>query len=127
VAFEDALEHVAVPRVTVEQVGWIEGEPEEDRDRPGIPFACVLFMPLGPEQSASRGARVVKRPTLLCSYLDHDGNVVSLSPKDKLDVTAPKLTGPDPVRWQIDGSVQPFGPPGDETIGSQVILKRVDE
>jgi hypothetical protein len=70
---------------------------------------------------------VVRRPLLLLSALDEDGQPVAVSSADLLDITAPELTGPSAVRWQVDGYPQPFGKPGESIIGSQCNLRRVDD
>lgn len=127
--YEDVLVHTAVPAVRKEEGGaWVQGEPSNESDpRPGVPVACCLFLPLSGEQQAPRGRRAVRVPLLLLSHTDEDGADVDLGPADEVDVTAPELTGPDPVRWQIDGYPQPFGPPGEELIGKQVNVKRVED
>lgn len=142
-AYDDVLVHTAVPvkptqaaddpdTAGVDERNWIEGEPDDsgasaEGGTPGTPIDCCLFLPLGTEEKPRRGRRVVTVPTLLFAVEDTAGVEVQLSPADQLDVTAPEVTGPDPIRWQVDGGVQPFGPPGEDLIGKQVAVKRVDD
>lgn len=128
--YDDVLVHVAQPVRTETGTTWIEGVPEETEQTPvtGEQFPCCLFLPLAGEQIPPRGRRVVKVPTLLMATYDNAGNSVSIGPADELLVTAPELPGhATPVRYQVDGAPQPFGPPGEELVGLQVTLKRVED
>lgn len=109
-----------------EQAGpKVDGRPATE-DVPGTPFDCCLFLP-APGGEDQRQGRRVKRPTLLIATLDRAADAVVLSGKVKVDVTAPELTGPEPVRWQLDGDPQPFGPPGDVPVGMQATLRRIED
>lgn len=122
--YDDILVHLGVPVETREDTaGWAEGEPDTPEQVP-VPeraFGCCLFLPGSSEETGGRGSRQVKRPTLLLPP------GLPVTRKDQVDVTAAELTGPDPVRWQVEGDPQPFGKPGEATIGSQVTLRRVEE
>lgn len=126
--YEDVLVHLATPLTVVTAENWLGGDPDED-EVPLTPIPVCLFLPLGGEEnSAPRGRRSIRRPTLLMGERDLADDLTDyLVPSDQLDVLAPELTGPDPLRWQIDGWSQPFGPPGEEPIGRQAILKRVED
>lgn len=135
--YDDVLVHRATPvaamQVTDGEDEYIEGEPDEDwiegepdvDEVPGTPFDCCLFLPQGTEQAAPRGRRTITRPTLLLAAEDDEGLPVLAAAELLLDIVAEELTGPTPVRWQVDGDPQPFGKPGTSIIGSQVALKRV--
>lgn len=125
-SYEDALAHRAIPVGTVTAGNWIEGDPDEEEDA-GTGFDCALFLPMGGEQNPPRGRRAVRTPTLLLAPLDDRGELVTVSPEDQLDITAPEITGPSALRWQVNGFPQPFGPPGEPIIGSQVTLVRVED
>ena len=126
-AYGSVLQHRAVPLRPREDGPWIEGEPEIEDDE-GTPFDCALFLPLSAEDGAApRGRRQVRRPTLLLPPTDDDDVELTVSHADLLDVTAPELTGPEAVRWQVESGPQPFGRPGDPLVGSQVMLKRVED
>lgn len=96
-------------------------------------FACCLFLPLGDEVPDARGGRQVRRPTLLVMPLDEVDAPVALGPKVIVGIVAPELNvaeglAPDvEVRWQVQGSAQPMGKPGDDIIGFQVNLLRVED
>lgn len=128
--YEDVLVHTATPLLWVTGPNWIEGEPDENRV-PGTPFACCLFLPLPGQAQPRRGRRVVSVPTLLLATHDLADSPVDVRASDELDITAPELPppwgGPDPVRWQVEGDPQPFGPPGEDLVGMQVALKRVED
>lgn len=127
-AYDDVLQHEATPLITLtDPVNWIEGDPDED-EVPVTPVPCALFLPLGGEDNQTpRGRRSIRRPTLLLAQEDLLGDPVELSTEDRLSILAPELTGPEPLTWQIDGHTQPFGRPGEEPIGKQVIVKRVED
>lgn len=82
----------------------------------GPKFPCCLFLPLPGEEN--RRGRSVVEPTVL---LPGTENVVRTQ---RLVITAPEVTGPNPVEWQVLG-VQPFGPPGKPLVGKQATLRRV--
>lgn len=122
---DDVLVHTGRP-VSPEQAGpKVDGKAVIE-DVPGTPFDCVLFLP-SPGGEEDRGRRVVKRPTLLMGPEDRAGERVALSGQQKVLVTAPELTGGDPVLWQVEGNVQAFGKPGEDVIGSQATLRRVED
>lgn len=125
-SFIDSTGHLATPILQLEEAEWHEGEPDV-ADAAFTPFECALFLPLGQEQDTPRGRRVIKRPTLLASPVDLLNDDIVLEADGFLDITATELTGADPVRWQVDGAAQPFGRPGDEPIGFQTYLKRVED
>jgi hypothetical protein len=119
------LVHTGRP-VVPEQTGpKVDGKAQVN-DEPGTPFDCVLFLP-APGGEEDRGRRVVKRPTLLFGPFDRAGEPVTLAGKQKVLVTAPELTGPDAVLWQVEGNVQAFGKPGRPIKGSQATLRRVED
>lgn len=104
---------------------WIEGEPDE-KEVEGQTFDCFLSLAATPEEDTPIRRRRVKKPTLLYEAEDDDGNVIALAPEDELLITAEELTGPDPVRWQVDGEPLPLAPPG-RLIGFEAKLKRVED
>lgn len=128
------LVHVATPVAFVEgepDDEWIEGEPGEAGPEPvpGVAFPAVLFLPQGQEDSNRPRSQKVSRPTLLYEPVNADTGVpvAKLSADDELMVRAPELafwTGAEEARWQVDGTPQPFGPPG-TVIGVQAVLKQV--
>jgi hypothetical protein len=125
VPFEDILVHTGRP-VTAEQAGpKVDGKARLE-DVPGTPFDCVLFLP-APAAEAERQGRRVRRPTLMFGPLDRAGEPVTLGAKANVLVTAQELTGPDGVLWQVDGDPQPLGKPGEDIIGSQASLVRVED
>lgn len=145
-AYEDVLVHTATPYYTtvvpddedttdIDESNWIEGEPDDTGNTPspgggaaGTPFACCLFLPQSPEQGPPRGRRVVRVPTLLMAPEDNEGTALMLSPADTVSITAPELPGhANGVLYQVEGEPQPFGPPGDDLIGMQATLKRVED
>jgi hypothetical protein len=128
------LVHTATPIRTVEDgdaVEWIEGEPGESGPEPvrQDAFPAVLFLPQGSEESDHPRSKKVSRPTLLYEPINADTGeaVPELTADDELMVEAVELaqwTGATEARWQVDGTPQPFGPPG-RVIGVQVTLKQV--
>lgn len=143
------LVHVGTPLVYVEGAAddeWIEGEPGEDGPEPsqGSTFPCVLFLPLGQEESPggeSPRGRKVSRPTIMfeparpLDWSEDPGVAIEVGPDDELLILAPELAGhfaqvedaaPGTGRWQVDGRPQPFGPPG-RVIGVQAALKQVSD
>ena len=134
------LVHRATPVLLTDGAGatWIEGEraaaPTPTR---GTAFPCVLFLPLGSEDESQPRSRKITRPTLMWEPVDFDGVAlaVPVGADHELLVSAPELAGyfdqaegePDGTgRWQVEGSPQPFGPPG-RVIGYQATLKQVAE
>jgi hypothetical protein len=89
----------------------------------------VLFLPQGTEEQGQPRSRKFSRPTLLYEPVNADTGAATpdLTGDDELMVLAPELaqwTGADEARWQVEGTPQPFGPPG-RVIGVQVTLKQV--
>lgn len=123
--FEDILVHTGRP-VAPETTGPKVNGKATVEDVQGTPFSCCLFLP-APGGEEDRGGRRVKRPTLLVSPVDRSGEPVTVAAKLKLLVTAPELTGPTAVLWQVEGDPQPFGKPGEPLIGSQATLRRVED
>lgn len=119
--------HTATPVTEVEsddEATWAAGEPEKTVTT-GEAFPCVLFLPLGKRED-TRG-RQVREPTLLWEAFNEEGEpMVPVKENDELLILAEELTGADPVRWQVNGEPQPFGPPG-EVIGYQATLIRVSD
>lgn len=138
-AFEDVLVHTAVP-LEVGEGTYVEGHFVPGEPEPGNPFACVLFLPDPSSEDASPqviyGRRIVQ-PTLLYSprrlLPPAPAEMVALAPEDEVDVTAPEINVAEgreagaALRWQVAGRPQPFGRPGDEPVGFQVTLRRVEE
>lgn len=113
-----------VETTTSDLAQWAEGEPDETPTT-STPFDCVLFLPQSTRQD--RRGRQVKEPTLMWDGLNCDGtSAPRLSEAQELRVTACELTGPDPVRWQINGDPEPLGPPG-EVLCWQARLIRVSD
>ena len=107
-------------------VVWREGEPEvadvSPDGPPGPTFDCLLILPgAGQQVETPRGRRTVKRPTLL-----HEEEGLELNSASLLDVVAEEVTGPDPVRWQVDADAVPLALPG-WYVGGMVFVKRVDD
>jgi hypothetical protein len=126
VSLRAVLQHLAVPVESTEAGGeWAEGERTRADEQP-VPeraFNCALFLPSPNEETTARGSRRVKRPQLLVGPADGG----QLSAEDKLDVTAPELTGAEPVRWQLEGDPQPAGRPGRRPRVYVVNLRRVED
>lgn len=127
------LKHLATPVSYVEGVEgdeWIEGEPGEGGPQAveGVPFPCVLFLPgPGGEEANAFKPRTVTRPTLLYNPERDDASPVLVGHEDELLIDAPELapwTGAARQRWQVEGSSQPFGPPG-SVFGVMATLRRV--
>lgn len=118
--------HTAVPVVSSEEGEWIEGETDvEPKD--GTPFPCLLQLPnASPEEVIPRGRRTIIQPQILFEPFDAAGGEVSLSAADEIKVTAPELTGPDPVKYQVDGEPTQLAKPGTR-IGFLARLKRVKD
>lgn len=118
--------HTAVPVVATEAGEWIEGE-KEVVDTSGTPFNVLLQLPTGgSEEVVPRGRRTIKQPQIIYEPFDVTGGELTLSAEDELEVTAPELTGPDPVKWQVDGDPTPLAKPG-FLIGFLARLKRVED
>lgn len=130
-ALEDILVHRATPISEVRTGGWVEGEYDEE-PLPGTPFDCVLFLPLGTESSDGRGRRV-REPTLLYGLTDDSAAPVALNAEDELLIVAPELNVAEgrasaaEVRWMLVGAPQPLGKPGEDVLGFQATLRRVED
>lgn len=127
-ALEDVCIHSASTVSLVESGTKIEGEADVAPVE-GTPFACVLFLPQGAEEQNPYRPRKISRPTLLYLPLDIDGQPVVLKAEDSIVIAAPELapwTGATEAEWRVEGTPQPFGPPG-EVIGIQAILVKVDD
>lgn len=116
-------------RVERDRAVWIEGEPG-DAGEPvdGPQFPCLLFLPLGSEDSSQPRSRKITRPTVMWDPADVAGDAPRAS--GELLILAAELApvmGAPAVLWQIDGEPQPFGPPGETLVGMQANLKRVDQ
>lgn len=115
-----------------EEGPWIDGERDAE-ETVGDPFDCGLFLPTGEKPATPRGGRSVRRPTLIYEPEDRIGQTLALSHEDEVDVVAPEINlaeGRDEdevVRWSVDGKPQPFGRPGDEPVGFQATLLKVDD
>lgn len=118
--------HRAVPIEARKSETWVEGQRAVDREK-GIPFSVLLQLPTGgAEEVVPRGRRTVRQPQILYEPFDDEGNDVLLSAEDELEVTAPELTGPEPVCWEVDGEPTPLAKPG-HLIGYLARLKRVED
>lgn len=130
-ALENVLVHKATPVRMSRTGGWVEGEYVEEPVA-GTPFDCCVFLPLGQESGAGRG-RQVREPTLLYGPLNDAAAPVALSAEDELLVVAPELNVAEgraadaQVRWMVNGAPQPLGKPGDDVIGFQATLRRIDD
>jgi hypothetical protein len=116
--YDGVLVHSAAP---VALVDGPDPPVEGDRDlieQVGTAFPCCLFLPLPGEEN--RRGRQVREPLILLP-----GNV-TVSRLERLRITAPEVTGPDPLDWQVQG-VQPFGRPGSPLVGQQATLRRVED
>lgn len=129
---EDILVHTARKWALTEGETWVEGEYEEGESF-GPEFDCCLFLPQGSKAGAGRG-RMVREPTLLFSPEDNVGGApVALKPEDEVYVVAPELNLVEgraedaEVRWMVNGAAQPFGKPGEDVIGFQVTLRRIED
>jgi hypothetical protein len=139
VPVEDIMVHTAVP-VRGTSPGddpdeWAQGEPDAEDVR-GAPFDCCLFLPLGTESPGTAGGsrtRSVRTPTLLYLPERADGSAVALSHDLELVVVAAELNLTEglpadaEVRYQVDGTPQPAGRPGEDVIVVQAHLTRIDE
>lgn len=120
---------------------WVEGEWVPDvapdaEDARGVGFDCCLFLPIGDEEEAATRViygRNVTRPTLLYLPEDDAGNAVALTHEEELLIVAPEINVTEgraadaEVRWAVQGRPQPFGPPGEDVIGLQARLARVED
>lgn len=130
--FQDALQHRAVPVSRVSAGEWIEGE-RVSEPVVGTPFDCVVFLPQGTEEGGSPRGRRIRQPTMLYDPEDDLGDMVSLRAEDEVLVTAPELNEAEgravdaQVRWLVVGDPQPMGKPGDDVIGFQATLRRIED
>lgn len=128
----DVLVHTAVPVVykrteTEERIaGEIDTTQEGDEPGEGVAFDCFLQLPQGQEAEQDRRRRKIRRPTILYENEDVMGQPFVLSAEDELDITAEELTGPESVRWKVEGEPEPLARPG-ELIGFQARLRRVSD
>lgn len=121
--------HAAVSMTYAEgpdEAEWIEGEPGDGPETvPAAAFPCFLFLPLGQEEPGPR-SRKVSRPTVMWDPAEVTGDDPTAD--DELVIEAPEyapVTGAAAARWQVEGSPQPFGPPGGPLVGVQATLKQV--
>lgn len=126
--FADIMVHVGVVLEVQSSGGYAQGEPAEVEPVPKQTIDCFLQLPRGADEDeeAPRGRRKITRPTLMYEPFDILGGDFTLKAEDLIDITAPELTGPDPVRWQVVGDAEPFARPGD-LIGSRSYLRRVED
>jgi hypothetical protein len=126
-ALGDKTIHPAVPVEPKKSGEWVEGRRQVAEDE-GPPFHVLLQLPTGGTEDSTvpRGRRVIKQPQILYEPFADDGSEVELKAADELLVTAPELTGPNPVRWQVDGAPTPLAKPG-FLIGWLARLKRVED
>lgn len=118
--------HTAVPVEPRKSGDWVEGQ-RSGEPIEGAPFAVLLQLPTGgSEENVPRGRRTIKQPQILYEPFDATGAELAISSADELKVTAPELTGPDPVLWQVDGDPTPLAKPGLK-IGFLARLKRVED
>jgi len=131
VPYLDVLVHRATPLLTRATGGLVEGR-RSIGQVPGTPFDCCLFLPQGSKSADGRGRRV-REPTLLVAPEDDLGMPVQAGPEDELLIVAPELNVAEglpaetAVRYRIAGEAQPFGKPGNDIIGRQLTLVRVDD
>jgi hypothetical protein len=128
VPLPDVCIHTCTPVSMVESGELVEGETDIEPQE-GTPFQGILFLPQGGEEPNPYRPRKISRPTLLYLPLDSEGQPVVLAAEDELLITAAELapwTGATEARWQVDGTPQPFGPPG-SVIGIQAALVKVDD
>lgn len=118
--------HTAVPVEPTKDGDWVEGQRQVKRTK-GPAFAVLLQLPTGgAEEVAPRGRRTIKQPQIIYEPFDVAGGDLSISAADELEITAPEITGPDPVLWQVDGDPTPLAKPG-FLIGFLARLKRVED
>lgn len=118
--------HRAVQRRLQKTDEWVEGQ-RKTEETGGIPFPVLLQLPTGGSEEVSpRGRRKIKQPQILFEPFDEEGGELSISAEDELEITAPELTGPDAVLWQVDGDPSPLAKPG-FLIGYLARLKRVED
>lgn len=116
--YPNVLVHSAVPVALVPgDDPPIEGDRDVVREL-GTPFPCCLFLDFPGEEN--RRGRQVREPLVL---LPGD---VDVARTERLLITAPEVTGPAPVEWQVQG-VQPFGKPGLPLVGKQATLRRIED
>lgn len=135
--YPDVLVHLGYPIRSKQETGsWVEGEwvAEDNPDAAdAVPFECCIFLPQGQETADNSRSRKIREPLLIYGPEDTAGRPVALIPEDVVDVVAPELNyveGRDAdarVRWRIAGAAQPFGPPGEDVVGSQVTVRRIED
>lgn len=133
VALADVCVHQATRYERREAGAYVDGQSDTVEVAVQV-FACCLFLPQGTEDATEkRGGRQVRRPTLLALPYDVEGEEVAIPAKCELGIVAPELNlteGLDSeleVRWQVSGSAQPFGSPGEPIVGFQAVLVRVED
>lgn len=124
-ALEDVCVHTARPVQSEASGPKVDGRPQVSVVE-GTPFECCLFLP-APGGEDERQGRRVRRPTLLMLPEDTAGERLEVKAKQRLRITALEVTGPAAVEWQVEGDPQPFGKPGDDLIGWQATLRRVED
>lgn len=124
------LVHVGVPIREEDpsaEEEWVEGEPAETAPVEGTAFDCFLIVPSGgEEENVPRGRRKIRRPVILYEPFDVTGADLALHAEDRVEITAPELTGSEPVLWQIEGEPTPMAKPG-YLVGYEASLKRVED
>lgn len=103
----------------------IQGE-QEVQPVPGQSFMCFLILPGAKPVENPWSRKVVTQPTILFTPFDVTGAPFELKRSVEVFITAPELTGPDEVKWYVDGDPEPFAKPG-LRIGSQVGLRKTRE
>ena len=124
----DVTVHVGVVLETESSGSYAQGEPAEVKPVIKQTIDCLLQIPRGGDEDsdAPKGRRKITRPMIIFEPFDVLGADFSLAAEDSILITAPELTGPDPVLWQVVGDPTPFAPPGD-VIGYEANLRRVED
>lgn len=120
-AFEDVLVHEARV-VSVQQTGPRRQGERQSAPQEGPVFNCLLQFDAKGTERDRRGAQGV-RVFLLYGPEDRLGGKIRLNGKERLEVRAEELTGPDYVEWQVDGRPVEMAPPG-SVIGYECELTR---